>query len=180
MLVNTIISATLIALISVDRLCRGWLSPSGINPSGAIQLQNKEEQIIEIILDISIIHYILLKARAQRAYRQMQNMYTHNYVKQIIVIIYPLTARVVGAPQMIFTTSFLSFSLFSTALWDLPNSRPVHFLMLSSHLVLCLPCPLPLPNSRPVHSLMLSSHLFLCLPWLLPCALQDGFGFGQT
>ena len=25
-----------------------------------------------------------------------------------------------------------------------------------------------LPNSRPVHSLMLSSHLFLCLPCLLP------------
>ena len=38
-----------------------------------------------------------------------------------------------------FATSFLHFSLFSTALWDLPNSRPVHYLMLSSHLVLCLP-----------------------------------------
>ena len=42
-----------------------------------------------------------------------------------------------------FTTSFLRFSLFSTALWDLPNSRPVHSLMLSSHLFLCLPCLLP-------------------------------------
>ena len=31
-----------------------------------------------------------------------------------------------------FTTSFLHFSLFSTALWDLANSRPVHSLMLSS------------------------------------------------
>ena len=37
-----------------------------------------------------------------------------------------------------FATSFLQFSLFShfslfsTALWDLPNSRPVHSLMLSS------------------------------------------------
>ena len=29
-------------------------------------------------------------------------------------------------------TSFLHFSLFSTALWDLPNSRPVHSLMLST------------------------------------------------
>ena len=51
-------------------------------------------------------------------------------------------------------TGFLHFSLFSTALWNLPNSRPVH-------------------------SLMLSSHLFLCLPCLLPsfrCALQDGSG----
>ena len=31
-----------------------------------------------------------------------------------------------------FATSFLHFSLFSTALWDLTNSRPVHCLMLSS------------------------------------------------
>ena len=42
-----------------------------------------------------------------------------------------------------FATSFLHFSLFSTALWDLANSRPVHSLMLSSHLFLCLPCLLP-------------------------------------
>ena len=39
-----------------------------------------------------------------------------------------------------FATSFLHFSLFSTAFWDLPNSRPVHSLMLSSHLFLCPPC----------------------------------------
>ena len=42
-----------------------------------------------------------------------------------------------------FATSFLHFSLFSTALWDLPNSRPVHSLMMSSHLFLCLPCLFP-------------------------------------
>ena len=42
-----------------------------------------------------------------------------------------------------FTTSFLHFSLFSAALWDLANSRPVHSLMLSSHLFLCPPCLLP-------------------------------------
>ena len=41
-----------------------------------------------------------------------------------------------------FATSFLHFSLFFTALWDLANSRPVHSLM-SSHLFLCLPCLLP-------------------------------------
>ena len=41
-----------------------------------------------------------------------------------------------------FATSFLHFALFSTALWDLPNSRPV-FLMLSSHLFLCPPFLLP-------------------------------------
>ena len=39
-----------------------------------------------------------------------------------------------------FATSFLHFSLFSTALWDLANSRPVHSLVLSSHLFLCLLC----------------------------------------
>ena len=42
-----------------------------------------------------------------------------------------------------FETSFLHFSLFSTALWDLSNSRAVQSLMLSSHLYLCLPCFLP-------------------------------------
>ena len=42
-----------------------------------------------------------------------------------------------------FTTIFLHFSLFSTARWDLANSRPVHSLMLSSHLFFCLPCLLP-------------------------------------
>ena len=39
-----------------------------------------------------------------------------------------------------FTTSFLHFSLFSTALWDLANSRSVQSPMLSSHLFSCLPC----------------------------------------
>ena len=43
-----------------------------------------------------------------------------------------------------FETSFLHFSLFSTALRDLVNSRPVHSLMLSPHLFLCLPYLLPL------------------------------------
>ena len=38
-----------------------------------------------------------------------------------------------------FTTSFLHFSLFSTALWDSVNSGPVNSLMLSSHLFFCLP-----------------------------------------
>ena len=41
-----------------------------------------------------------------------------------------------------FITSCLCFSLFSTALWELTNSRHVHSLMLSSHLF-CLPCLLP-------------------------------------
>ena len=37
-----------------------------------------------------------------------------------------------------FMTSFLHFSLSSTAVWDLVNSRPVHSLTYSSHLFLCL------------------------------------------
>ena len=53
-----------------------------------------------------------------------------------------------------FATSFLHFSLFSTALWDLLNSRLIPSLMLPSHLFLCLPCLL-----FPFH-----------------CALQDCFG----
>ena len=42
-----------------------------------------------------------------------------------------------------FATSFPHLSLFSTTLSDFANSRPVHSLMLSSHLFLCLPCLLP-------------------------------------
>ena len=45
-----------------------------------------------------------------------------------------------------FGTNFLHFPLLSTALRDLANSRPVHSLMLSSHLFLCLPCLLPRCN----------------------------------
>ena len=55
---------------------------------------------------------------------------------------------VVGAPQMISQPVFSIFPLFSTARRDLPNSRPVHVLMLSSHLFLCLPCLLP-PSTMP-------------------------------
>ena len=35
------------------------------------------------------------------------------------------------------------FALFSTALWDMANSRPVHSLMLSSHLFFYMPSLLP-------------------------------------
>ena len=56
-----------------------------------------------------------------------------------------------------FATSFLHFCLFTIALWDLPNSRPVHSLMLSSHLFLCPLCFLP-PFTVPV------SYTHLTLP----------------
>ena len=55
---------------------------------------------------------------------------------------YPLTAGVVGHHSDL-TTSLLHFSLFSTALWDLANSRPVHCLNVFSHLFFCLPCLFP-------------------------------------
>ena len=48
-----------------------------------------------------------------------------------------------------FATSFLHFSLFSTALWDLPNNIPC----------CCLPTSSSVLSSSPIH-----------------CALQDGFG----
>ena len=53
-----------------------------------------------------------------------------------------------------FATSFLHFSLFSTALWDLPNSRHVHSLTLSSYLFR-LPCLLP-PFTVHLHSVCVS------------------------
>ena len=52
------------------------------------------------------------------------------------LIIYSITASVVVAPQMISLPVLSIFSLFSNALWDLPNSRPVHSLMLSSYIFL--------------------------------------------
>ena len=53
-----------------------------------------------------------------------------------------------------FTTSFLHFSLFSTALWNLANSRPVHSLM-SSQPLLYLPCLL-LPFTVPCKIMVLA------------------------
>ena len=52
-------------------------------------------------------------------------------------LIYPLTAKVVGAPNR---DQFPPVFLLSTTLRDLANSRPVHSLMMSFHLFLCLPC----------------------------------------
>ena len=57
---------------------------------------------------------------------------------------YPLNRRGHWGTTDGFTTSFLHFFfLFSTALWDLANSRPIHSLMLSLHIFFCLLCFLP-------------------------------------
>ena len=62
----------------------------------------------------------------------------------IIIIINPLTAGVFEAPQMILQPVFSNFPCSPLpSSWDLPNSRPVHSLMLSSHLFLCPPSLLP-------------------------------------
>ena len=77
----------------------------------------------------------------------LQNVKEDRYMFYLVLIFsftftYPFTMTVVGAPQMI-SQPVSSIDLFSTALWDLANSRPVHALMLFSHLFFCLPCLLP-------------------------------------
>ena len=62
-----------------------------------------------------------------------------------------------------FATSFLHFSLYSTALRDLPNSRPVHSLMLSSHLFLCPSCLLP-PFTVPCKMVLARPDIALVVP----------------
>ena len=93
----------------------------------------------------------------------------------IIIIIYPLPTSHWGTTDD-FTPSFLHFSLFSTALWDLANSRPGHSLMLSSHLFLCLPCLPPLitvpckmvlarPDERKTCPYHCSLRFFMMVRW---------------
>ena len=57
-----------------------------------------------------------------------------------------------------FETSFLHFSPFSTALWYLPNSRPVHSLMLSSHLFLSSPSCLLSPFTVPCKMVLVRAN----------------------
>ena len=82
-----------------------------------------------------------------------------------------------------FTTSFLHFPLLPTALWNLANSRPVHSLMLSSHLFLCLPClfppftvPCKMVLARPDERKTCAYHFRLHWKKSFHCVLQDGFG----
>ena len=73
-----------------------------------------------------------------------------------------------------FITSFLHFSLFFITLWDLAKSRPVRFLVFSSHLFLCLPCLLP-PFTVPCKMVLARpDEREACLPclnvWTSNCA----------
>ena len=58
-----------------------------------------------------------------------------------------------------FATSSLHFFLFSTALLDWANSKPVHCLMLSSDLFLCLLCLISLHCSPIQFSFAFFMHL---------------------
>ena len=88
----------------------------------------------------------------------------------IIIIINPLTMRVTTGD---FTTNFLNFSLFSTTLWDLANPRPVHSLMLSSHLSFCLLCLLP-PFTVPCKTGMARPDKWETCPYHCSLSLYNG------
>ena len=66
----------------------------------------------------------------------------HDLVIIIIIIVNPLTARFIGAPQIL-QPVFSIFPCSQLPSGDLANSRPVHSLVLFSRLFLCLPCLLP-------------------------------------
>ena len=83
-------------------------------------------------------------------------------------LIYPLTLGSFGHHQW-FRNQFPIFFPFSTALWDLANSRPVHSLMLSSHFFLCLPCLLP-PFTVPCK--MVSARPHKRKTWPYHCSLR--------
>ena len=67
-------------------------------------------------------------------------------------LIHLFTGRIVGAPQMISQPLSSIFPVLHCPL-DLANSRPVHSLMLSSHLLPCLPCLL-LPFTVPCNMVL--------------------------
>ena len=76
----------------------------------------------------------------EELYDQLQNVIDQTPKKDILVVqgssssssSIPLIREGRWGTTDNFATSFLHCPLFSTAFWHLPNSRPVHFLMLSS------------------------------------------------
>ena len=61
-----------------------------------------------------------------------------------------------------FATSCLHLSQFSTALWDLPNSRPVHTLTLFSHLFLYLAFHFVWVNSNKLFQTIVNKTTCIC------------------
>ena len=93
---------------------------------------------------------------------------------------FPLNRKGPWGTTVDFTTIFLHFSLFSTFLWDLVNARPVHTLMLSSHLFHCLPCLLP-PFTVPCKMVLARDDELETCPYhfslrLLPMVMRSSCG----
>ena len=83
-----------------------------------------------ILVDVQLARVILVHTQLTRMILVYAQLFHHHHHQS-------LNCEGSWGTTDDFATSFLLFSLFSTALWDLPNSRPVHSLMLSSHLFLC-------------------------------------------
>ena len=89
--------------------------------------------IVHYVSVLFACQYLLLLSKCSLQFRDFLSPH----------LTYPLTVRVSGAPQMTSQPNFPHLTLSSTALWELVNSKPVHSLLLSSHLIFCLPCLLP-------------------------------------
>ena len=98
--------------------------------------QHNVRVTLQVCLKTRTADNTFFKTKAAAAAAVLKQEYSFNIITQfsnnltgsslmyiiIIIIIYPLTARVAGASQMISQNSSLHFFLFSTALWDLVNS----------------------------------------------------------
>ena len=109
-------------------------------------LTKKKHKFLLVLLLLYLLHMLLSEVGIctleMWAIFLQKSQLQQGHTAQPPRLTYPLTERVVWAPQIILQP-FLLFPLFSTVFWDLANSRPVHFLMLSSDLFFCLPCLLP-------------------------------------
>ena len=92
--------------------------------------------------------------------------------KKVSHLIYSLTVRGHWGNTEDLTTTFLHFPLFSTAFLDLANSRPVHSLMLSSRLFLCLPCLLP-PLTLPCKMVLARTDEWVTWPY--HCSFKNSY-----
>ena len=104
---------------------------------------NVQQSSLEIGYWQRISPFALVTCASNLGHPDPQTMILGNFGSSRLVfisLIYPLTVRVAGAPQII--------------------SQPVSSIFPRS--------PLSSATWRTVHSLILSSHLFLCLPGLLP------------
>ena len=86
-------------------------------------------------------------------FRHDKSVTVNSLLSTTFTFTYPLTARVVWAPRWLLNPFSPFPPLFSIAVWDLTNSRPVYSLMLSSHLLFCLPC-LVLPFTVPCNMVL--------------------------